>query len=65
MKDNFEKIYSRKDGRHEIKYYYGYKYNGTVNYNSVYGNSEKEVLDNYHKLMKNYLAKHDLLITNI
>ncbi len=62
MKSKTGKIYSRKDGRFEIRYHYGYKDNGTSNYKSVYGSSEKEVLDNYHQVIDNLIGKNDLLI---
>lgn len=62
MKEELEKIYTRKDGRFEIRYHYGYKDDGTANYKSVYGNSEKEVINNYRKLMNDYIIKNDLLI---
>ncbi len=62
MKEKIERIYFRKDGRFEIRYHYGYKDDGNSNYKSVYGNSEKEVIDNYHQLMKDLIVKNDLLI---
>lgn len=61
MKDE-EKIYKRKDGRFEIRYHYGYKEDGTSNYRCVYGKSEKEVKNAYHKLIDSYIIKNDLLI---
>lgn len=62
MKENFENIYLRKDGRYEIRYHYGYKEDGTSNYKSVYGSNEKEVIDNYKKKIKELMIKKDLLI---
>lgn len=62
MQEGIEKIYSRKDGRYEIRYHYGYKEDGTSNYKSVYGNSEKEVIDNFHQVMDDLVSKNDLLI---
>lgn len=62
MREEIDKIYSRKDGRFEIRYHYGYKDDGTSNYKSVYGNSEKEVVSNYHKTIDNLISKNDLLI---
>lgn len=62
MKEETEKIYSRKDGRFEIRYHYGYKDDGTSNYKSVYGSSEKEVIDNYNQVMDDLISKNDLLI---
>lgn len=62
MKEGFEKIYTREDGRFEIRYHYGYKDDGTSNYKSVYGSNEKEVLSAYHKLMNDLTCKNDLLI---
>lgn len=62
MKEETEKIYSRKDGRFEIRYHYGYKDDGSSNYKSVYGSSEKEVIDNYHQVMDDLIGKNDLLI---
>lgn len=62
MKVKIEKIYSRKDGRFEIRYHYGYKDNGTSNYKSVYGSSEKEVIANYNQVMDELIGKNDLLI---
>lgn len=62
MKEETEKIYSRKDGRFEIRYHYGYKDDGTSNYKSVYGSSEKEVIDNYHQVINDLIGKNDLLI---
>ena len=44
MIETIDKIYSRKDGRFEIRYHYGYKDDGTSNYKSVYGNSETWVM---------------------
>lgn len=62
MKENFENIYLRKDGRYEIRYHYGYKEDGTSNYKSVYGSNENEVIDNYKKKIKELMIKKDLLI---
>ena len=62
MKEEVEKIYSRKDGRFEIRYHYGYKDDGTSNYKSVYGSSEKEVVNAYHQVINSLIEKNDLLI---
>lgn len=62
MKEEIDNIYSRKDGRYEIRYHYGYKDDGTSNYRSVYGSSEREVIENYNKKMKRLLEENDLLI---
>ncbi len=62
MKENFENIYVRKDGKYEIRYHYGYKEDGTSNYKSVYGSDEKEVIYNYKNKMKDLMLKKDLLI---
>ncbi len=62
MKEKIESIYSRNDGRFEIRYHYGYKDNGAANYKSVYGATKKEVLNNYNKTIKNLINKNDLLI---
>jgi len=62
MKEDIDKIYSRKDGRFEIRYHYGYKDDGTSNYKSVYGNSENEVVNNYHKVINDLISRNDLLI---
>ena len=62
MKELFEKIYTREDGRFEIRYHYGYKDDGTSNYKSVYGSNEKEVLSAYNKLMNDLKCKNYLLI---
>lgn len=62
MKEDIENIYSRKDGRFEIRYHYGYRDDGTSNYRSVYGSSEKEVVENYKKKMEELFNNNDLLI---
>ncbi len=62
MKERIKKIYFRKDGRYEIRYHYGYKYDGTPNYKSVYGKSEKEVIGNYHQVLDDLINKNDLFI---
>ncbi len=62
MKEVTEKIYSRKDGRFEIRYHYGYKDDGTSNYKSVYGSTKKEVIKNYHLVINDLISKNDLLI---
>lgn len=62
MKERIKKIYFRKDGRYEIRYHYGYKYDGTPNYKSVYGKSEKEVIGNYHQILDDLINKNDLFI---
>lgn len=62
MKENIENIYSRKDGRFEIRYHYGYKDDGSSNYRSVYGSSEEEVVNNYNKKMDELFNNKDLLI---
>lgn len=62
MREDIDKIYSRKDGRFEIRYHYGYKDDGTSNYGSVYGNNENEVVINYHKTIDDLIRKNDLLI---
>ena len=43
MKEDIENIYSRKDGRFEIRFHYGYRDDGTSNYKSVYENYKKIV----------------------
>lgn len=62
MKDEILNIYSRKDGRYEIRYHYGYKEDGTSNYKSVYGSSEEEVKENYIKKQEELFNNNDLLI---
>ncbi len=62
MREDIENIYSRKDGRFEIRYHYGYKDDGTSNYKSVYGSSEEEVVENYKKKIEELFQKNDLLI---
>lgn len=62
MREDIENIYSRKDGRFEIRYHYGYKEDGTSNYRSVYGSSEEEVIENYKIKMDKLVSDNDLLI---
>ncbi len=62
MREDIENIYSRKDGRFEIRYHYGYKEDGTSNYKSVYGSSEKEVIENYNQKIERLISENDLLI---
>ena len=62
MKEEILNIYSRKDGRYEVRYHYGYKEDGTSNYRSVYGSSEEEVVENYKIKMEELFQKNDLLI---
>lgn len=62
MKEDIENIYSRKDGRFEIRYHYGYKEDGTSNYRSVYGSSEEEVVENYKAKIEELFKNNDLLI---
>ena len=57
-----EKIYVRKGGKYEIRYHYGYKDDGRPNYKSVYGGSEREVVDNYNQVINDLMEKSDLLI---
>lgn len=59
--DNY-KIYYRKDGRDEIRYFYGYREDGTANYKSVYGSDETEVVQNYKNKINELIEKRDLLI---
>lgn len=62
MREDFENIYLRKDGRFEIRYHYGYKDDGVSNYRSIYGSSEEEVIVNYKRKMEELFEKRDLLI---
>lgn len=56
------KIYMRKDGRREIRYAYGLTLDGKTKYKSVYGYSEKEVLEKYQKITDKLEESNDLLI---
>lgn len=62
MKEDIENIYSRKDGRFEIRFHYGYRDDGTSNYKSVYGSSEEEVVENYKNKIEELFQNNDLLI---
>lgn len=62
MKEEIQKIYSRNDGRFEIRYHYGYKDDGTPNYRSIYGYSKTEVIQNYHNKIGKLFSENDLLI---
>lgn len=55
-------IHARKERRFEIRYHYGYKADGTSNYQSVYGNSRNEVLRIYNNVINTFIQKKDLLI---
>lgn len=59
MKGN---IYLRKDGRFEMRYHYGYRDDGSSNYKSIYGMTEKEVKKKYKEIVAKLLKQHDLLI---
>lgn len=62
MQKKTKKIYLRKDGRYEIRYYYRHKKDGTNNYKSIYGSSNKEAILNYNRIKKKLLKEKDLLI---
>lgn len=62
MREVNQKIYSRNDGRFEIRYHYGYKDDGSPNYKSVYGYSKTEVVQNYNNKIDKLFHEHDLLI---
>lgn len=62
MDITIDKVYLRKDGRFEVRYPYGTKDDGSINYKSIYGITEEEALNKAKKEIEEKITINDLLI---